>query len=179
VISFSNAASWDTMAPSFGEACGYFENHQPVSVLLMSHWSYSNQMGSKDSAPSITQRLKQDFVGCANAMAMFGHSHCNDEASYPCTSMGLDDCYMIGAAGMSDSACDGTGGKDEPHYGFIYLDSTSGSVRLWEFRLGDASSDRSNPLLECLGSSGIAGCTKLAYKQWTVAAGRSANSSSV
>ena len=71
---------------------------------------------------------------------------------------------MIGAAGMGDQ-CDA-------HYGFIYLDSTDGTVQLWEFRLGDTASDLSDPLIECLGSSGIAGCTKHAYMQWTTSAVR-------
>ena len=166
VISYSNAASWATMEPSFEEACGYFEKLAPASVLIMSHWSYANQDGSLDDAPTITQRLRQTFAGCANAMTMFGHSHCNDENSSPCTNIGEGDCYMIGATGMSDSACDA-------HYGFVYLDSTGGSVKLWEFRMGDASSDLSDPLIDCLGSSGIAGCTQHAYMQWTVSTGRS------
>ena len=74
-----------------------------------------------------------------------GHTHCNHAQG--------DEGFMIGGHGMS-----GCG-----QYGFMLVDSTDPaglSVKYFEER--SEAKDSFEPILECIQSKGVAGCTHLA-----------------
>lgn len=161
VIGYSDAYDWSSYSSSFQEACGYFGQEKPAHVLVLAHWSGPDHgCASGMDAPSVLIKVRA-IPGCKSALTVFGHQHCNrrDGNGHCQNGTGGVSCFLLGAGGMPDSACDA-------HYGFLYLDSTGPSLKLLHFRLGDQSSDLSGPLLGCLATKGIAECEQFAQEVW-------------
>mmetsp|Transcript_55870 Transcript_55870/g.130498 ORF Transcript_55870/g.130498 Transcript_55870/m.130498 type:complete len:294 (-) Transcript_55870:99-980(-) len=129
-LGYSGAASYDETFPQLREACDYFEETKPEVIFLLGHWNSAGLGCSKSmSVPSIHQTLL-GIPSCAKfghrIKYMDGHEHCNYvQAHDGSTNLG----FMIGAHGMADVNC-------APQYGFVYLDSTQGSVNLYYFEVG-------------------------------------------
>jgi len=155
-IGFSGHDSFEQQQDSFEEACQYFEGHRDSlqEVVLLGHWAGADHGCPVDGDTGSTQRLlRQRFSStpCGRAKAFYGHVHCNERQGWDCGSLGGTDCFQIGAAGANDARCDA-------HWGVLYFDSTNGT-RLTYFQLGDATSDTSKSLLDCLQSKGLHECT--------------------
>mmetsp|Transcript_64170 Transcript_64170/g.150440 ORF Transcript_64170/g.150440 Transcript_64170/m.150440 type:complete len:453 (+) Transcript_64170:49-1407(+) len=156
-LAFSGAALFTDMLPYFTEACDYFVETQPAVVFLLGHW---NGGGLGCALGMSVPKVHQELLSLTSCKAlgnrlkyMDGHEHCNYVQANATEPVG----FMIGAHGMSDSAC-------EAQYGFLFLDSTSARVRLHYFEVASESNgSRFEEIFRCiLENGGLAACTKFA-----------------
>ncbi|CAE8632029.1 unnamed protein product, partial [Polarella glacialis] len=155
-LGFSGAAEFKDTKPYFQQACQYFKESKPSTVFLLGHWN-AEGMGARAgmAVPEVRTELLK-LPECAfladRLKYMDGHEHCNyvhdRDASGPFG-------FMIGAHGMDDLC--------EAQFGFVFVDSTQGRVRLHYFEVAsDSKGDRYEEILACVTAHGLAGCTQLA-----------------
>lgn len=166
-LSFSGADDFDKMKPHFVEACNYLVESKPSVVLLLGHWNHDG-MGCEGTmaVPAVYEELlkmKECSALHDRLKYMDGHEHCNfvqarDSSQQPYG-------FMIGAHGMNDGAC-------SAQYGFAFLDSTGGRVKLHYFEVdSDKKGDRYQQIVDCVKSlGGLDKCTQFAETWLDVAA---------
>eukprot|EP00931_Biecheleriopsis_adriatica_P049295 TRINITY_DN28511_c0_g1_i2.p1 TRINITY_DN28511_c0_g1~~TRINITY_DN28511_c0_g1_i2.p1 ORF type:complete len:493 (-),score=74.20 TRINITY_DN28511_c0_g1_i2:72-1484(-) len=155
-LSFSGAASFADSKPHFQQACRYFGESRPALVLLLGHWN-SDDMGCTGgmTTPDVRQELLElpecSFLG-ERLKYVDGHKHCNHiQAKNGTEPYG----FMIGAHGMI-APC-------RPQFGFLFLDSTQGRVKLHYFEVASLfKGNRFDEILHCVEQHGLAGCTSFA-----------------
>eukprot|EP00440_Ansanella_granifera_P028054 gb/GFBE01030478.1/.p1 GENE.gb/GFBE01030478.1/~~gb/GFBE01030478.1/.p1 ORF type:complete len:465 (+),score=107.55 gb/GFBE01030478.1/:1-1395(+) len=159
-LSFSGAAGFNDLKPHFQEACQYFEQSKPAVVFLLGHWNGEGMgCGSGMATPELRGELLA-LPGCSalgeRLKYMDGHEHCNYIQERGAEPFG----FMIGAHGMDD--------KCEAQFGFVYLDSTDGRVRLYYFEVASHSKgDRFQALLSCVqANGGLPGCVAGFAETW-------------
>ncbi|CAK9031923.1 Hypothetical protein SCF082_LOCUS19839 [Durusdinium trenchii] len=154
-LGFTGAATFQEMKPYFAEACDYFMQTKPAVVFLLGHWN-TDGMGCTGgmSVPDV----RKELLGLSQCSAlgnrlkyMDGHEHCNYVQANTTEPVG----FMIGAHGMDDGEC-------KAQYGFLYLDSTAGRVRLYYFEVASETSDQYEALMACVSKGGLAACTGMA-----------------
>ena len=134
---------------------------RPRWAFLVGHWDKDTSQAGEQcdpcphmDTPSIYRRLR-DTPGCAEfgnrLKYQDGHTHCNyvQEADGATgEALGL----MIGASGMDGCS----------QYGFEYVDSTGGQMRVWYFEMESAKGpSRSETVLSCIAARGLPNCTHL------------------
>lgn len=162
-LGFSGAAPFDEMQPHFEEACTYFQESQPAVVFLLGHWNQVEMGCEKNMAVPETRAALLSLPECAflgdRLKYMDGHEHCNYVQEHDEEPFG----FMIGAHGMND--------RCQAQYGFLFLDSTQGRVKLHYFELAsDKRGDRFDEIYECVEAKGLAECTQYADTWLDVAA---------
>jgi hypothetical protein len=143
-IAYVGAASFDESEEYFQAACQYMAETKPATVVLLGHWN-SNGAGcvANMSVPEVYKEI-QKFEGCdiGDKLKYFdGHVHCNKKQG---AGHKEEVGFMIGGHGMS-----GCG-----QYGFGYVDSTGGKLRVWYFEERNASEDKYPLLRSCLQQHG-------------------------
>jgi hypothetical protein len=176
-IGYTGREPFAAQEAHFKEACEYFQSSaetkevQVQEVVLMGHWSDASfGCDSTSWVGDVQAEIRNSFAEtpCANAKAFYGHQHCNCHTSVGgcgvgghsgCTQELKDVCFEVGATGKTDNACDN-------HWGTVYFDSTLTPAEVWYLQLGDATSDKSKPLLDCLSTKSIAVCAKAHGTRW-------------
>ena len=164
-IGVSGAFNESELAPHLDRACDWLGTVQTDVkwVFLLGHWDQETSQEGEQcdpcpgmSTPDVYQRLRKTS-GCqkyGNRLKyMDGHTHCNyiqevDKSVPNGETLG----YMIGGSGMS-----GCG-----QFGFEYVDSTNGEMKIYYFELENENRSRSEEILNCLESKGVSNCTELA-----------------
>lgn len=155
-LGFSGGASFEDMRLHFQEACHYFEESKPAVVFLVGHWNTEGDgCQSHMAVPEVRSELLS-MPGCTTLgqrlKYLDGHKHCNYVQAHSSEPYG----FMIGAHGMADACL--------PQFGFVFLDSTGGRVKLHYFEVHSlGKGDRYQKILNCAKSrGGLATCTDLA-----------------
>lgn len=181
IIGYTGAASYDELAPFFGEACAAVGAEPSVqAVFLVSHWDDASGVtgGHADSTtPEAFSRVMR-LDGCKefHAKSMFkwvtGHTHCNTIAPYlakygdEVASAG----FRVSGMGMAASedtcrvAANGTHDPShaaEPNFGFPIFDSTNGRLRILYFDTNDDA--KYAAALACVQQNGWHGCEDEPY----------------
>lgn len=131
--------------------------------LTAGHFNSAGDGCASDATvPAVYAELSQ-LSACDAVKSRFqyfmGHKHCN-YVNDP------DVGFMIGGAGMSDTAC-------APIFGFNVIDTTNDHVAVYYFPVqqvddsNNASYDNYNAILSCIQKKGVSGCYDLAT-QWSL-----------
>lgn len=156
-LGFSGASNFDEMRPHFQEACSYFDESNPAAIFVLGHWNSDGMGCAHNMSVPVVRRELLSMPGCTRFAGrlkyMDGHEHCNYVQASGSEAYG----FMIGAHGMDDAMC-------QPQYGFLFLDSTGGRVRLHYFEVdSDQKGDRYDAIVNCVATKGgLANCTEFA-----------------
>jgi len=132
-LGYSGAAQYEETLPQLHAACNYFAKSKPEVIFLLGHWNNPGDgCPNSMSVPSMYETLRT-IPDCKPLQSrlkyMDGHEHCNYvQAAHGDNKYG----FMIGGHGMADINC-------RPQYGFAYLDTTGGSLKLHYFEVGGGS----------------------------------------
>mmetsp|Transcript_17275 Transcript_17275/g.60353 ORF Transcript_17275/g.60353 Transcript_17275/m.60353 type:complete len:232 (-) Transcript_17275:35-730(-) len=158
-VGFAGAFPESVLAPHLDEACRWLGSvaPRPNWVFVVGHWNTGggefNPCPHMDT-PSVYRRLLAT-PGCKEFGTRLkyqdGHEHCN-HVQERVTPTGEAIGFMVGASGM--------GGCSQ--YGFEYLDSSGGELRVVYFELENASgTSRSDLVFDCIREHGLPSCTHL------------------
>ena len=154
-VAFSGAHPFKENKPYFDEACQWAADPSIKLVFLEGHWN-SDGDGSTDGAvPEVYANLKL-IASCSAIYSKIryfdGHQHCNKV-------MKPDIGFMVGANGMSSSACDN-------EFGLAVIDTTNNKFQINYFLINtaaDASVDNYSKIVDCINQKGgISNCYSLA-----------------
>jgi len=148
-IGYSGGATLAESLPDFEEACSYMAGAGVDHVILLGHWDGSGMGCAADmTVPAVFSKI-QTLPGCNigdRLKAFDGHTHCNHVQDT--SSAGANSIFMIGGHGMAGCS----------QYGFAYIESSGGQLRVYYFEERSATSDNYAAILACVREKGIANC---------------------
>lgn len=126
---------------------------QPKSVFVLGHWNDdSSGCSSNMAVPEVYSTISK-YPGCdiGDKLKYFdGHVHCNTMQG---KGVKEEVGFMIGGHGM-----DGCG-----QYGFNYVDSTGGTLKIYYFEERTETTDSYQEILDCVkANKTVSDCTHLA-----------------
>ena len=142
-IGYTGAATFEETRPYFEQACSFMGRSKPRAVMLLGHWNHEGLgCGSGMAVPDVYDAMRR-MPGCdiGDRLKYFdGHQHCNQKQD---AGQQEEVGFMIGGHGMRGCS----------QYGFGYLDSTGGKLRIWYFEERTVEKDNYPAIVECLQAS--------------------------